>query len=159
MKTTINRLLQLGLLGIIALAQFSYAQMPNPGLHINADELATWLNSDTPPVVIDVRKAEDFAKGHIPSALNIWRPDYGAKKGVYEYNGMRAEAADFYELLGKLGITDSTPIVTYTGSGLHDAYRFAWLLEMYGHASENIWVLNGGLNAWKSTGDTLTAHR
>lgn len=42
---------------------------------ISPQELYTQLQGDTPPTVIDVRRAEAFAAGHIPGAIHIPRDD------------------------------------------------------------------------------------
>jgi rhodanese-related sulfurtransferase len=38
---------------------------------IGRDELATRLAGDSPPVVLDVRPAEEYVAGHIPGAVSV----------------------------------------------------------------------------------------
>ncbi len=38
---------------------------------ISADRLAYRIRAGSPPLVLDIRKREDFARGHIPGAINI----------------------------------------------------------------------------------------
>jgi len=38
---------------------------------IAADQLAERIAAGSPPVVLDVRSQEEFARGHIPGAINI----------------------------------------------------------------------------------------
>jgi rhodanese-related sulfurtransferase len=38
---------------------------------ISADELAGRLQSGMPPLVLDVRTRDEYAKGHIPGAINV----------------------------------------------------------------------------------------
>ncbi len=42
-----------------------------PADGIGPEALAELLASEAPPIVLDVRSAEEFATGHIPGALNI----------------------------------------------------------------------------------------
>lgn len=130
-----------------------YKEYANPNFIISPAHLKELINSNTEKiVVVDVRKKEDYAKGHIDGAVNIWRPDYEADKNEYKYTGMRPKPEKLYALLGKLGIDENTRVVTYTGSAAHDAYRVAWMLRMYGHSPEPINVLGGAFNAWKKAG-------
>ncbi len=41
------------------------------GTPISADELAGRIRSDMPPLVLDVRTRDEYAKGHIPGAINV----------------------------------------------------------------------------------------
>lgn len=157
MKNTLNSMKHwLRLMTLLLVSALAQANAPSAGLHIQANELAQWLQSDQPPVVIDVRPSNDFSSGHVPTALNVWRPDYGAPRGTYSYNGMRADANRFYQLLSRLGVETDSNLVIYTGDGLHDAYRFAWLSEMYGHPQAQVWVLDGGLSAWTGSNFSLS---
>ncbi|MDH5183341.1 MAG: rhodanese-like domain-containing protein [Gammaproteobacteria bacterium] len=46
--------------------------------HISADELKQWQEDQLDFVLVDVRQAEEFAKGYIPGATNIPRPNLEA---------------------------------------------------------------------------------
>ncbi len=120
-------------------------------LLISVEEAAELQGTDN-VVFVDVRQADDFEAGHIPGARQVWRPDYGADSGEYEYRGMRADAEKFHELLGNLGIEAETHVVVYTHGNNHDSFRFTWLLEQYGHASENTSIINGQFPAWERAG-------
>ncbi len=41
------------------------------GTPISADELAGRIRSGMPPLVLDVRSRDEYAKGHIPGAINV----------------------------------------------------------------------------------------
>lgn len=103
-------------------------------------------------VFVDVRQSGQFEAGHIPGAVNIWRPNYGASSGEWDYRGMRGSPEKIYELLGNLGIDNETRIVVYTHGNGHDAFRFAWLTAMYGHNRDLIHVLDGFFPAWQAAG-------
>lgn len=102
--------------------------------------------------VIEISKKDAFAKGHLPGAVNFWRPDY--EGGGYDYGGMRASPEEMAALLGSNGISADDFLVIYDTKGSVDAIRFMWMLDMYGH--ENMAVMNGGKAAWKADGFELT---
>lgn len=45
-------------------------------------ELSHWLDEGAPVNVVDVRAAEDFAKGHVPGAINLPREKWQNPKGL-----------------------------------------------------------------------------
>ncbi len=72
---------------------------------ISQGELITQLASETPPLVLDVRTADEYGEGHVPTALNIPHEELSdrvseiaiAKQGavvVYCRSGRRAEIAE-----------------------------------------------------------------
>ena len=50
--------------------------------------------------------------------------------------------------LGKLGLTENTPIVVYDTRGIYSAPRVWWMLKAMGHAQVSL--LDGGQVAWQS---------
>lgn len=77
----------------IALAAMLFADGPSlggmrrvidarfPGIHwVDAPTLARWLRSDAPPLLLDARRADEFAVSHLAGAQRIDpdRPDWSA---------------------------------------------------------------------------------
>jgi thiosulfate/3-mercaptopyruvate sulfurtransferase len=119
---------------------------------IAPQELHQELQSAQPPLLLDVRPAEEFAAGHLAGAfhLDLW--------GVSLIDTSEAPLRAFMWMIGHLfslrGITPDRPVVVYEGkSGLRAARAF-WLLEYLGHP--NVRVLDGGVPAWTAAGFTLT---
>lgn len=102
--------------------------------------------------VIEISKSGKYASGHLPGALNFWRPDYEGKG--YAYGGMRMNAEEMAELLGSNGISPEDQLIIYDTKGSVDAIRFMWMLDIYGH--EKMAVINGGKTAWEKAGYGLT---
>ena len=102
--------------------------------------------------VIEISKKGKYEKGHLPGAINFWRPDY--EGGGYAYGGMRASAEEMAQLLGSNGISQDDHIIIYDTKGSVDAIRFMFLLDLYGHAE--LHVMNGGKAAWKIAGYELS---
>lgn len=127
-----------------------------PAFTISAQTLQQWLASEQPPVVLDVRPKADYLQGHVPGARQLWRPDYHAKPGLYAFDGMRTHANDLYSRLSRLGVTSDDHLVLYSHDLGKDAYYLAWLLQLYGHPSANIRMLDGQLPSWQRAGLPLS---
>ena len=89
---------------------------------------ATQLINSRNPQVVDIRNAEDFAKGSLPTARNI-------------------PAAKVAERVGELKKDKPVLLVCATGTS---AGRTAALLRAQGYGDVD--VLGGGLAAWREAG-------
>lgn len=112
---------------------------------IEAEELQS-ISQDDNIIVIDFRKSEEYKKGHIPNALNLWRSDIENK--TYPYKGIIADQKKVEKVLSSLGIQQDDIIIIYDDRGLCDAARLWWVLKTY--SFENVKLLNGGWASWKS---------
>ena len=110
--------------------------------------------SDIPhgAVVIDLRPAEAFARGHLPGAvhLDLW--------GVSLIDTSDAPLRAFMWMIGHLfslrGVTPDRPVVVYEhDSGLRAARAF-WFLEYLRHPDAAI--LDGGFAGWVKHGRPTT---
>lgn len=101
-------------------------------------------------VILDIRKATDYALGHIPGAQNIFRGDYSATEADYGFGGMRGSREQLEALLGSLGVGQDTMILAYDAKGDYDAARLWWQLDMNGF--RNIKLIDGGIVAWEAAG-------
>ena len=131
---------------------------PDPVYHslayvVAPDSLADWLAVDTSLQLLDIRKPEQFNSGHIPGAINLWRPEITSKS--YPYGGMAIDRDSLAQLLGEKGISNDKKLVFYDGKGGSDAVRMWFLMRLYGHS--NMTILDGGLKAWTQSLDTIYA--
>jgi thiosulfate/3-mercaptopyruvate sulfurtransferase len=119
---------------------------------VTAATLATELSGSDPPLVIDARPAEEFARGQIAGAvhLDLW--------GVSLIDTSDAPLRAFMWMIGHLfalrGVTAERPVVTCEATSGLRAARVFWLLEYLGHPRAR--VLDGGLDAWKQHGLSLS---
>lgn len=122
--------------------------------YVNPDLLAApqELADRSALVLVDVRKAEEYAGGHIPGAVQL-DPDAVAS-GHSPVTGALRQVSEIERLLGGLGITAAKRVIFYDDRGGFHAARMLWLLEYLGH--RNVAVLNGGLKAWRETGLALS---
>ena len=95
-------------------------------------------------VIIDIRKPEEFKKGHLPNAVNVWRTDY--VDTTFNYGGMKSSRESMEELLSLLGVKSTDGILLYDDRGGCESARLWWILESYG--AGDVLLLDGGFQAW-----------
>ncbi len=96
---------------------------------ISAGEATTLINRRN-AVVIDLRPATEFAKGHLPSARNIEQAELSAK-------------------IGQIAKNKSNPVVLVCQTGQQSA-RASRVVTEAGYAE--VHVLQGGVDAWQKAG-------
>lgn len=125
-----------------------------------------WLEDhiDTPNLVIlDVRAPDNYAKGHIPGAINV--PGLGnfyVNLFCKEVPWMELpEEGALFTTIGNAGITGNSLVVVvgrtvepYAGYAVADAARVAITLLYAG--IENVAILNGGYDKWAAEGKTTS---
>lgn len=121
---------------------------------VSATTAANLLETAEDVLLLDIRNAAEYATGHIPGAVNIFRPEYSADSGEYPFGGMRAGKEKMEALLSRLGVTEDTLILAYDGKHSYDAARFWWQLDMYGH--DYVKIIDGGTQGWEAAGFDLT---
>jgi thiosulfate/3-mercaptopyruvate sulfurtransferase len=111
------------------------------------------LSGAAPPLLIDARAAEQFARGQIRGAvhLDLW--------GVSLVDTSEAPLRAFMWMIGHLfslrGVTAERRVVVYELDAGIRAARVFWLLELLGH--DRVRVLDGGIRAWMEGGRPLAA--
>ena len=124
---------------------------------INVDGLLEVYN-DQNTIIVDFRSEEDYLKGHVPGAVNIYRNDVTIKKG--NLKGLITPQDSLEKLLGSLGIDAINQIVVYDGRGACESARFWWTLNFYGF--DKVKVVNGDFDLWSAKGypiDTIVVKR
>jgi thiosulfate/3-mercaptopyruvate sulfurtransferase len=102
--------------------------------------------------IIDVRPAEDYARGHIPGATHfdlfgLSLVDTGAAP-------LKAFMFMIHHVLELRGVSETKEVVFYEDNSGMRAARGLWFLEYYGHP--HVKMLDGGLRAWKAAGAPVT---
>lgn len=120
-----------------------------PELLIQPEDLKSLIDRNDPDIrIIDVREKIKYLAGHIPRAVNIWRPDIVDKD--HPIPGMMAPQAQIEELMGRLGIGSKNTLIIYSDSA--DGARLWWILAYYGFPIPQMKLLDGGLDGWKTKG-------
>lgn len=118
---------------------------------IEPDELEALRNNEN-IIIIDLCKASQYSKAHIPGAHFVNYADIvRVDKPVM---GLLPEDEDFSRLLSSLGINNQSLIVAYDDEGGGCAARMVWTLHVFGH--ETAVILNGGLHSWANEGHALS---
>lgn len=99
------------------------------------------------------RKA--YLEGHILGAvyLDLDR-DLSGKVGKHGGSHPLPDIATITAKLGHVGIANDTKVVIYSANNDMFASRMAWLLYFVGH--DDVYLLDGGLEAWVNMGYELT---
>lgn len=108
--------------------------------------------------IIDCAVLEAYRRAHIPGAVHLPVHYYikeddpaGSDHGTFVM-----KMPQFEELMGKLGVSNDTLVVTYDDNNALVASRLWWVLNFYGHT--NVKVLNGGWHRWLTEGRPVTFH-
>jgi len=130
---------------------------------ISPAELAARLE-DPKTLVIDVRKAEAYAKGHIPGSISLpgdeWRtpncrPGAGDSQYIFRTDDAAPDIARYEAFLGAAGVSrDHRIVVVGEHAGKADGSTPAMILHWLGH--EDVVFLDGvGTDRWVAEGRTL----
>jgi thiosulfate/3-mercaptopyruvate sulfurtransferase len=104
------------------------------------------------PLLLDTRKPEAYARGHLPGALNLSSYDRFVKSTrAADLADFRAEMASVY---AAAGVSPDRPVVVYEDDTGMRAARELWILEYLGHRHAR--MLHGGLRAWVAAGGALS---
>jgi thiosulfate/3-mercaptopyruvate sulfurtransferase len=113
----------------------------------------TWLSQnlqDPRIIVLDIRGAEPYGKGHIPGSVSAPLKLWATASGGLTLELPAEETLT--ELIGKFGITDESANLvviagrTETDFGRADATRVAWTGMLAG--LKNVAILDGGYTKW-----------
>jgi thiosulfate/3-mercaptopyruvate sulfurtransferase len=102
--------------------------------------------------IIDVRPAEDYAKGHIPGATHF--DLFGLSLIDTTEAPLKAFMYMIHHVLELRGVSETKEVVFYEENSGMRAARGVWFLEYYGHP--NVKMLDGGFSAWKAAGASVT---
>jgi len=103
-------------------------------------------------VVLDIRSAEDFAKGHIPGAIQAGYDEAGWRMTPAGSSPMSPSVSELEALIGAIGLdADSRVVVVPAGldaTEFGSAARVYWILKVSG--IKHVSILDGGFAAWRS---------
>src|SRR5688500_1820599 len=118
----------------------------NPELLIPAEALSEALAGDAAarPRILDLRPADAYAAGHIPTAHHL--DLFGVSLIDTDPAPLKAFMWMIEHLFATRGVQASTPVVVYDDQSGIRAARAFWFLEYFGHPS--VRVLDGGFGAW-----------
>ena len=102
--------------------------------------------------IIDVRPAEDYARGHIPGATHF--DLFGLSLIDTRDATLNAFMFMIHHVLELRGVSETKEVVFYEDNSGMRAARGLWFLEYYGHP--NVKMLDGGFQSWRAAGAPVT---
>jgi len=102
--------------------------------------------------IIDVRPAEDYARGHIPGATHF--DLFGLSLVDTGEAPLKAFMFMIHHVLELRGVSENKEVVFYEDNSGMRAARGVWFLEYFGHPNGK--MLDGGFKAWKAAGAPVT---
>jgi thiosulfate/3-mercaptopyruvate sulfurtransferase len=125
---------------------------------IGVDELATRLESGSPPVVLDVRWAlgdprghDHYVAGHVPGAVYVdLETELAGPASPQEGRHPIPAIENLQAAVRRWGVRDGSSVVAYDDVGATSAARAWWLLRWAGVT--DVRLLDGGLGAWRASG-------
>ena len=106
-------------------------------------------------LVVDMRKSEAFAQGHVPGAVRL---DYAALvREDPPVGGLLPDDAVLSALFSSLGLEPGQPVLAYDDDGNGRASRLIWTLHAIGHVGghADAAILDGGFAAWCDAGQRV----
>jgi thiosulfate/3-mercaptopyruvate sulfurtransferase len=140
----------------LSFANSVYAQSSTIPPIVSPDWLMQKL-LDPAVIVLDIRNAEQYTKGHIPGAINVPQNQWAISKDGLSLELPYEDA--LRELVGKSGMDAASHVIVVnridTDFSRADAARVAWTLHIAG--LDHVTILDGGYNRWvKEKKDTVT---
>ena len=124
----------------------------HPNLLVEPADLAAALSETTPPLVLDLRPAESYAAGHVPTAVHL--DLFGISLVDSDPAPLRAFLWILEHLLAARGVATGRRIVVYDEQSGMRAARAFWALEYFGHPA--VQLLDGGFDAWQAAGQAVS---
>lgn len=129
---------------------------PNPMQYVQIETIKDQLQAGTDEyIVLDVRKAEDYATSHIANAINA--DQHAANKEGDDATGIEHLKAALNEATGNELGTDNSKYVLVCYSGKSYAQKGTDLLIEMGVSKDSIYTLEGGMKAWDAAGEEYTS--
>jgi thiosulfate/3-mercaptopyruvate sulfurtransferase len=129
---------------------------------INAQQLDKFRKSQKALIILD-------ASWHMPSAERDAKKEFNENHiigsqffDITAFNDKSPDAIHgnmliqdeklISEKLSAMGIRNDYKIILYDNSKLHTSCRALWMLKVFGHNPQLLYILDGGLNAWNTYG-------
>lgn len=93
----------------------------------------------------------EFTQAHIAGARFFNIDDFCDTNACHPKMLTRDEAS-IAEKLGALGITNECKVIFYDNSSLHTSCRALWMMKVFGHNPNLLYILDGGYDSWQKFG-------
>lgn len=110
---------------------------------------ATWV---TPDDERDMR--QEFTAKHILGARYFDINEFADPHSSLP-NMLTRDEKLIAEKLGALGITNEHKVIFYDNSKMHTSCRALWMMKVFGHNTNLLYILDGGMEAWEKYGGKI----
>ena len=100
-------------------------------LLVTPEELSRELASSQPPLLIDLRPAENYCENHLPGAVHL--DLFGISSVDTDPAPLKAFFWIIEHLLASRGVSNDVAVVVYDDTSGIRAARAFWFLEFFGH--------------------------
>lgn len=130
---------------------------------INASQLDKFRKGQKNVTILDAswflptenrQPKEDFIAKHISSARFFDLNEFHDHATSLPHMLIRDEQV-ISEKIGALGITNEHKIIFYDNSNLHTSCRALWMFKVFGHNPNQLYILDGGIEAWERFGGKI----
>ena len=101
-------------------------------------------------------RQEEYVQSHVTGARFCDLNEFHDPSTTLPNMLLRDEQA-IAEKLGALGITNDHKIIFYDNSNLHTSCRAVWMMKVFGHNPNLLYVVDGGFTAWEKYGGKVEA--
>lgn len=147
--------------GVTTVFAGTYDDFPNPGILADTNYVKAHIN-DPGVIIVDARSAADYAKGHIPGAINL--PGKALRTGggtsyIFHVNNIDLPEAEhdlarYEKIFSDVGIGNDKEVITYGGRGGRTESTVLFvILDMLGH--KKLRHYDGGITEWTGAGNKL----
>ncbi|MBN2185253.1 MAG: sulfurtransferase [Candidatus Krumholzibacteriota bacterium] len=110
---------------------------------ISVEELSAMIEKGD-VIVVSARNSADYAKVHLPGAINLWHKDF-YKEG--DIKALCKSPDEIAAILGAKGIDPDKTIVVYDDGKGKSAGRIYWILKYMG--CKDVRILDGHMKMWR----------
>jgi thiosulfate/3-mercaptopyruvate sulfurtransferase len=124
---------------------------------INAAQLDKFRKNQKNVVILDATaNADEFLQRHIIGARLF---DFDALKDKTSHlpNMLTRDESIISQAVGSYGITNDHKIIFYDNSDMHTSCRALWMFKVFGHNPQQLYILDGGIDAWEKYGGKMEA--
>lgn len=142
---------KLTVLGLLLALVFCFYTLALAGGGLISVSDASKLTEDENTIFLSARSAEDYAKVHIPGAVNVWHADL-YKAG--DVKGVLITPEEIAAKLGAKGISADKTIIVYDAEQNTFSGRLYWILDYLG--AKNVKLLDGQMKMWRKKRKPVT---
>jgi thiosulfate/3-mercaptopyruvate sulfurtransferase len=143
---TIRSFIIISLVGLFSMSVMAQGDI------ISAADFMNLFKTNKSLVIIDASKADTYKQSHIKNAVNIPHATLNQDSDI---DGLIKTPQDIAQILGKMGVSNTSTIVVYDEGSQKYSSRVYWVLKYIG--AQDVKILHKDMMAFKKARVPLTA--